>query len=242
VIAVIAILASLLLPALRSAREKSKTIACGANQRQIGQCLVFYVTDFNGYFPPVYYYDGANMKDSYAMTFATLGYFPARNTSGSVPYGFEKTIFECPSGRKELAPSAPSSRYDQAGAGAFRAGRSNTSAYVDNWYGINGCSVKSALVPFNSYPTSDGFNFLHRIQEFKETSKFVFLFDGLNFNFIWVPARLNLRHDRWTSNLLFFDGHYATYSNNKLPPTINSVNAASLTENYPDQRWRMDQN
>jgi prepilin-type processing-associated H-X9-DG protein len=241
VIAVIAILASLLLPALRSAREKSKTIACAANQRQIGQCLALYVTDFNGYFPPVYYYHGGStFRDSYAMIFATLGYFPARNTNGSVPYGFEKTIFECPSGRKELAPSTPSSRYDLAGAGAFRMDRLNTIAYVDNWYGINGCSVRTA--PFNSYPTSDGFNLLHRIQEFKETSKFVFLFDGLNFNFIYAPTRLNLRHDKWTSNLLFLDGHYATYSNNKLPPTINSVNAASLTENYPDQRWRMDQN
>lgn len=244
VIAVIAILASLLLPALRNAKEKSKTIACGANLRQIGQCLAFYEADFNGYLSPVYYYKGgSSFCDSYAMVFASLGYFVARNTNGSARIGIEKTIFECSAGTKTLAPSTPASRYDPAGAGAFRMDRSSTSAYVDNWYGINGASVKSALVPFNSYPTSDGFNFLHRIHEFRETSKFVFLFDGLNFNFIYVPERLNLRHDgRRTANLLFMDGHYSTYSNNKLPPTISGVTAASLTENYSDQRWRTDQN
>ncbi len=52
VIAIIAILASLLLPALRSARNKAKDINCAANLKQIGTYLTIYLNDFEGFFPP----------------------------------------------------------------------------------------------------------------------------------------------------------------------------------------------
>jgi len=51
VIAVIAILASVLLPALNSARYAAKGISCKSNLRQIGQMLFNYELDFGGYLP-----------------------------------------------------------------------------------------------------------------------------------------------------------------------------------------------
>ena len=48
VITIIAILASMLLPALNSAREKAKAIACVNRLRQLGLCLTQYCEDFNG--------------------------------------------------------------------------------------------------------------------------------------------------------------------------------------------------
>lgn len=51
VIAIIAILAAMLMPALRSAREQSKAIACLNNLKQTGVCLSLYATDFNGWLP-----------------------------------------------------------------------------------------------------------------------------------------------------------------------------------------------
>lgn len=50
-IAIIAILAALLLPALQGAVEKSRTIACVSNQKQIGIGIAAYVADFNDWLP-----------------------------------------------------------------------------------------------------------------------------------------------------------------------------------------------
>jgi prepilin-type N-terminal cleavage/methylation domain-containing protein/prepilin-type processing-associated H-X9-DG protein len=49
VISIIALLISILLPALRSARESSRAIACASNQRQIGLAQFAYENDFKWY-------------------------------------------------------------------------------------------------------------------------------------------------------------------------------------------------
>ena len=51
VIAVIALLASMLLPALLGAREFARRIKCVSNLRQWGLAVQMYVADNNGYFP-----------------------------------------------------------------------------------------------------------------------------------------------------------------------------------------------
>ncbi len=51
VIAIIAILAALLLPALTQAREKGRSISCAGNIKQFGQCMGFYQTDNDDYYP-----------------------------------------------------------------------------------------------------------------------------------------------------------------------------------------------
>lgn len=51
VIGIIALLISILLPTLSSARKASKALVCLSNQRQIGQGLLFYTNAYNGYLP-----------------------------------------------------------------------------------------------------------------------------------------------------------------------------------------------
>ncbi|OGV34110.1 MAG: hypothetical protein A2020_09495 [Lentisphaerae bacterium GWF2_45_14] len=52
VISIIAILASMLLPALRRARETAKAISCTSNMKQLGLGFAAYINDFNGYIAP----------------------------------------------------------------------------------------------------------------------------------------------------------------------------------------------
>jgi len=57
VIAIIAILASMLLPTLSKAREKSRTISCTNNLKNIGLMFDYYTNDNQGFYPN--YYAGA---------------------------------------------------------------------------------------------------------------------------------------------------------------------------------------
>ena len=52
VIAIIAILASMLLPALNKARERGQAIHCMSTYSNLGKVLQMYVADFDGLIPP----------------------------------------------------------------------------------------------------------------------------------------------------------------------------------------------
>ena len=51
VIAIIAILAGMLLPALNKARETAKTVNCASNLKQVALAFNFYIEDFKGRYP-----------------------------------------------------------------------------------------------------------------------------------------------------------------------------------------------
>src|ERR1700733_12322443 len=51
VIGIIALLISILLPALNRAREEANLVACAANLNQIGNLVQLYASENNGYYP-----------------------------------------------------------------------------------------------------------------------------------------------------------------------------------------------
>jgi prepilin-type N-terminal cleavage/methylation domain-containing protein/prepilin-type processing-associated H-X9-DG protein len=53
VVAIIAILAAMLLPALSQAREKARQATCMNNLKQLGMAYLMYTQDWNEYFPPL---------------------------------------------------------------------------------------------------------------------------------------------------------------------------------------------
>lgn len=98
VIAIIAILAAMLLPALKSARDKAKSLQCMGNMRTFAQKMSFYADDFKDYYMPFNLaMNGYASGDDYHQwySFVTDKFRPA----GSFSYGegkmYEKLI-TCP--------------------------------------------------------------------------------------------------------------------------------------------------
>lgn len=88
VIAIIAILASMLLPALNKAREKAKQSQCTSNQKQIAAAFMMYANDFKDYFPKATY-----KADSSYMSAAAGSW-----DYSLLPYmANSKKTFKCPS-------------------------------------------------------------------------------------------------------------------------------------------------
>ena len=89
VISIIAILASMLLPALNSARAKARQATCVSNLKQMQQCLGFYTMDFDDYLPPMA--DPAQSSDKYGFYHAA--YYHYGKIKRDHVYG---TIGACP--------------------------------------------------------------------------------------------------------------------------------------------------
>jgi prepilin-type N-terminal cleavage/methylation domain-containing protein/prepilin-type processing-associated H-X9-DG protein len=68
VIAIIAILASMLLPALGKARAKAKEISCAARMKQLGQGMMLYTNDYDGYMPNASHAVGSGTYAGYGGT------------------------------------------------------------------------------------------------------------------------------------------------------------------------------
>jgi prepilin-type processing-associated H-X9-DG protein/prepilin-type N-terminal cleavage/methylation domain-containing protein len=109
VITIIAILASMLLPALGQARNKAKRIACTSNFKQFALSFAMYADSSEDYFPP------ARISSSFPDSWAKRLYSVSMD-------GQTKEIFRCPLMTVKITSGSPNvtSRYNKCLGGDFR--------------------------------------------------------------------------------------------------------------------------
>lgn len=98
VVAIIAILAALLLPALNKARDKADSVYCTNNLKQLGGAEAMYLNDYNGYFQPLY----ASPGDGYWYQVLTKRkYLPVASTAT-----YSSKVYICKTAVKAPVPFA----------------------------------------------------------------------------------------------------------------------------------------
>ena len=271
VIGIIALLISILLPALNKAREASRVAKCLSNLRQLGIASGTYTAENKGYLVPADVLDpalasepeGRVWSDTWATILVGLKYlnYPS-NVDANIPPS-EDNVFHCPSGILEQSSitainnGLPTSRQDARGAMGYLNQASSKGVQpglrVYSWYGINAAADSTTPVtpePCRRVSGTDGFV---KMSQVKKSSEMVFLFDGiLGLHVQRTNAnRLNARHNKNTAtNILFFDGHADTFRTADLPGGLGDANPATTTFSLANlqspkyaggPKWRLDQ-
>lgn len=199
VIAIIAILAALLLPALSRAKEAGRSVTCKNNLRQMGLGFSFYSDTYGGYFPS-----------------GRFNYFEQGYHWSAIPIKMGGTTINgmiCPSARQEelwgMQTSASTDTYCSISNPV--AGKTIILDYCA--YGVNGAVMRSDTAVF------------HKTDIYKLPSK-SFMSSDMNSANIWMQyswqmtetIRLKLvsssaRHEN-RLNILLQDGHVAAFTQN----------------------------
>ena len=104
VVAIIAILAGMLLPALNAARERARNIQCTGNLKQMGTAMLSYTVDHKDWFPQVYV-NGAffiSISTNGACWDGQIGQYVGYVYRGvaSTYFTSAQKVFQCPSAEK----------------------------------------------------------------------------------------------------------------------------------------------
>lgn len=216
VIAIIAILAALLLPALNKARDKGKMIRCASNQKQIGTALHMYAQDF-GDIVTLYIARGSN-----PVTYAALLSNKLREFYGLNPYYGLNTnyldsldVFTCPS----ILPfgPAPKKGFDGGPRSTYTKGVNHLAIYgtVANAKGHPLTQEDVSTDPFVYRGEPDKNSFIAPLHSIKSPSKFFALgcsyataqdCQWYSISFTSTSAGIMMIHNG-KANILWIDGH-----------------------------------
>ena len=205
VIAIIAILASLILPAVKGARDKALSIGCVGNLKQIGIAMTMYADSHEARLPPSH----------------TSGIYSWRALIA--PYVDKTTdVFNC--------PAASEHRYEGPEAGEMVSGET----MLDGGYGINIVHWASGLpTPISAHPSYGGGAPLGNIKNpsnailvadgTTHAERPFIRYDDNNPGFQYATACIDdgvIRHSG-KANYLFADNHTSRLSATSIPCTAN---------------------
>jgi prepilin-type N-terminal cleavage/methylation domain-containing protein/prepilin-type processing-associated H-X9-DG protein len=111
VIGIIAVLISLLLPALGRARASAQSVACQSNLRQIGLAMTMYAQANRDYLPPSYFIDPVDPARSTLWHLVIRSFLSGRGDGSFNTQAETGLDFRCPSARIETAAGSFASHY-----------------------------------------------------------------------------------------------------------------------------------
>jgi prepilin-type N-terminal cleavage/methylation domain-containing protein len=225
VIGIIALLISMLLPALNRARSAANSTICLSNLRQIGMAVIAYSVDYKGYLPPQAVVNTSLPPASQVIEAYITGPLITRKYLSAPWVGWttgssDRSVFRCPDGLDI--------NFDQSGftsgmvtdqwfvgnncyrrnfsLGAKQMIAGGADALFDTWYGINGISqgllqanydVMFARYPFSTIDFNPAVQQtrLHKISEIRASAKMAMMFDGFRAHNC-EPRFIAARHGR----------------------------------------------
>jgi prepilin-type N-terminal cleavage/methylation domain-containing protein/prepilin-type processing-associated H-X9-DG protein len=211
VIGIIALLISILLPALQKARESANTTQCASNLRQIAIGMIGYANDNKGKLPPskVEIYGGArNYPQGFFWSNALVSGKYVESVHGVDAAGAPRggnSAFRCPSGIDEdLKFSGFAALYPRQGANQQYVFIPEPTADdgVKTWYGLNSITVEpgtstsaavgggsdAAFAWYNGKSATDNDKFIteakftRSLSVIKRSALMVMAFDGNTYN------------------------------------------------------------
>ena len=213
VIAIIAILAAILMPALSSARERSRLSNCQNNLKQIGTAYASYASDYEDYIVPSHpLFDGSGIN-CWVQLLIMKKYLSSANLA--VPITSLKTgttdpagVFRCPSattkykGTTTVANAAASSHYGQGYfVGAYSQNLTDTKIRPRKTVHLRHHSKVMAVGEKEDGPIKS-----YNLSPYDDTNKegTGYVLDGM------------IRHNG-KANYLFFDYHVESRNYNEVP-------------------------
>ncbi|QOV92415.1 type II secretion system protein [Humisphaera borealis] len=245
VIGVIALLISILLPALNRAREQAQASVCLSNLRQIGAALTLYNNENHGYNVPSYTMTGTNSGvplEGWACILDALNYVKAAEGSGNSVYACPSMLHEAPlDGQTGTAEFKANGYMDWPNTGLGTPGVTvpsrghNKIIRVGYWINAdNPIGTTNPIVRDLYYTSSVGFGpiageFLRptKISAIKRTTATIALTDGVyagqqrNCRLGDTNRRIGYRHGGVVkdpyANVLFADGHAESIRSSEFP-------------------------